>query len=37
VIFARLSDKFDRCHLDRVRVWETPKTSAEVTRDEPCR
>lgn len=37
VIFARLNSKFDRCHLDRVRVWETPKTSAEVTRDEPRR
>ncbi len=33
VIFSRLLGKFDACDLDRVRVWETPKTSAEVTRD----
>jgi len=33
VIFTRLRGKFDACDLDRVRVWETPKTSAEVTRD----
>ncbi len=36
VIFSRLKGKFDTSELDRVRVWETPKTSAEVTRDNLC-
>jgi 6-pyruvoyltetrahydropterin/6-carboxytetrahydropterin synthase len=34
VIFTKLTDKFVGSQLDRVRVWETPKTSAEVTRDQ---
>jgi len=29
-IWDRLRGAFDRCTLARVRVWETPKTYAEI-------
>lgn len=34
VIWSRLVGRFDPARLQRVKVWETPKTSAEVTADE---
>lgn len=36
VIFSKLADHFGDTLLDSVRVWETPKTSAQVTRDRSC-